>query len=338
MTSSPTRTRDVVVIGCSAGGVDALPRILHQLPSRLPASILIVQHIAPTKNPYLVDILQRSTALAVGWAEQGERIEHARIYVAPPDVHLMIADSHLTLTRGARENHARPSIDKLFRSAAATHGSRTVGVLLTGMLDDGVAGLRAIRDSNGFVIVQDPEDAAFPELPSRALEAVVPDRVLPVDRIASAIASTVMDPVSVHEIPGDLALEAALDRAGSATPAQLERLGPQSSITCPECRGPLWQLGDDETRRYRCYLGHAVTARALLAKGAVEVEAALWSAVRALNERAMTFETLAHDAEKAGNVQAAGTYAQRARESRTQADLARQFMLDLVRHAEASGG
>lgn len=329
--SPPTRTRDIVVIGCSAGGVEALPRVLHPLPVDLPVAVFIVQHMAPTKTPYLVDILSRATQIPVGWAEQGDRIQRGRIYVAPPDVHLIFTNEHLTLTRGARENHARPSIDKLFRSAAAVHGSRTIGVLLTGMLDDGVAGLRAIRETGGFVIIQDPDDAAFPELPSRALQALAPDRMLPLDRIASTILAAAQERVPALRVPEGISLEAALDRKGNATPAELERLGPQSAIACPECQGPMWQLGEDESRRYRCYLGHVVTAREVLVQGTVAVEAALWSAVRALNERAMTLETLARDSERSGNLQAAETYTQRAQESRTQADLARQFMLDLVR-------
>ena len=142
-----TRTRDVVVIGTSAGGVEALPRLLAQLPASLPASLFIVQHLSPTHNPYLVEILKRDSPLPVSWAEQGEPIERGHVYVAPPDVHLLFADDHLQLSRAVRENHARPSIDRLFRSAAAQLGGRVIGVLLTGMLYDGVAGLRAIREA-----------------------------------------------------------------------------------------------------------------------------------------------------------------------------------------------
>ena len=180
-------TRDIVVIGCSAGGVEALPHVLQQLPPDLRAAVFIVQHLAPQGDRYLVRILSRACRLRVAWAEQGARITYACVIVAPPDLHLMFSDEHLALTKAARENHARPSIDKLFRSAAAVHGSRVIGVLLTGMLDDGVAGLRAIREGGGFVIVQDPAGAAFPEMPARALLALEPDRTLALDAIGSAI-------------------------------------------------------------------------------------------------------------------------------------------------------
>lgn len=329
--SALTCARDIVVIGCSAGGVEALPRILQQLPVDLAASVFIVQHMAPTNSPYLVRILARASKLPVTWAEQGGRVERGQVLVAPPDAHMLVHDAHVQLTRGARENHARPSIDKLFRSAAVSYGSRVIGVLLTGMLDDGVAGLRAIREAGGLVIVQDPLDAAYPELPARAVGAVPPDRTLPLDAIGLAIASAVGEQVTALAAPRDLALEASIDREGATSPDKLGTLGAQTALACPECHGPLWELGGENLRRYRCYLGHVVTAGELLSATTVEVEAALWSAVRALNDRANTLETLATDSRKIGNGQCAEGYASRAREARKQADIARRFMIDMVR-------
>jgi two-component system chemotaxis response regulator CheB len=325
------RTRDIVMIGSSAGGVEALPRVLQQLPKDFPASVFVIQHLAPTGRPYLADILARSSPLPVSWAEQGDKIHRGRVYVAPPDTHLLFTDDHIALNRGARENFSRPSIDKAFRSAASVHGNRTIGVLLTGMLDDGVSGLRAIRQAGGIVVVQDPEDAAFPELPSRALEAVTPDHLLPLVNIPQILRARVSDEVSPQTVPQGIALEAAIDRIAHATPQELARLGPQSAIMCPECSGPMWELGDAAQRRYRCYLGHAVTASQVLEHSANEVEQALWSAVRALEERAMTLQTLANDAGKAGNHQVLQLYSQRAKEAQKQADLARSFMFDLMR-------
>ena len=331
MTDETGRVRDLVVIGCSAGGVEALPRILQQLPPDLAAAVLIVQHMVPTGAHYLVEILARSSRLPVGWAEQGSRIERRRVLVGPPDLHLLCADGHVTLTRGTRENHARPSIDKLFRSAAAVYGSRTIGVLLTGMLDDGVGGLRAIREAGGMLIVQDPMDAAFPELPTRALQAVNPDQTLAIDQIGGALIAAVGQPLAVAPVPPNVAFEAEIDRRSVVTPAEMTAMWTQTALSCPDCHGPMWQLGDEHARRFRCYLGHATTARELLDTSAAEVEAALWSAVRALNDRAMTLEALAADAERGGSGQSAETYALRARETRAQVEVARQFMLDLSR-------
>lgn len=324
-------TRDVVVIGCSAGGVEALPRLLQQLPATFPATIAIVQHMAATENPYLVQILARSSSLPVGWAEQGQRMERGKVYVGPPDVHLLFSDDYFRLARGPRENHARPSIDKLFRSAAATHGSRVIGVLLTGMLDDGVSGLRAIQASGGLAIVQDPADAAFPELPRQALLALEPERTLPIDGIAQALQAYVVQPVAVSGIPTAIAFEAELDRSGPVDADRLRELGMQTPIACPDCHGPLWQIGDEQQRRFRCYLGHVASARQLVDDSAAQVEGALWSALRALNDRAHTLEVLAADADKIGNTPSAETYTVRAREARAQAELMRRFMLDLSR-------
>ena len=179
--------RDTVVIGCSVGGTEALPRLLLQLPADLPAAVLIVQHLAATRTSYLVDILRQRSQFAVRWAEHGTRIEHGRVLVAPPAVHLVLQDDRVQLSQSARENHSRPSIDKLFRSAAANRGSRVIGVLLTGMLYDGVAGLGTIQQTGGVAIVQDPTDAAHPELPAAAVRAIRPDRVLPLEAIGRAI-------------------------------------------------------------------------------------------------------------------------------------------------------
>jgi two-component system chemotaxis response regulator CheB len=287
--------------------------------------------MGPSDNPMLVDILRRSSALPVSWADQGEKLERARVYVCPPDTHLLFMDHHFQLSSGARENHARPSIDKCFRSAAAQHGSGVIGVLLTGMLDDGVAGLKNIRDAGGMVIVQDPEDAAFPELPTRALIAVEADRVLPVTAIPTTLATLCVQPRGVSQIAEALSIEAEIDRVGPVEPATLNALGKQTPIACPDCKGPTWLIGEENTRRYRCYLGHVSSARELLLQQSLEVEAALWSAVRALHERAMTLETLATDADRSGRNGVADLYTQRAREARAQADLARQFLQDVVK-------
>jgi len=323
--------RDLVVIGCSAGGVEALPRILQQLPRELDAAIFIVQHMAATSKPQLVAILGRGAQLPVVWAEQGAPVERGRVVVAPPDAHLVFVDGHIGLSGGAREHHARPSIDKLFRSAAAHHGSRVIGVLLTGMLDDGVAGLKAIRAAGGMVLVQDPADAAFPELPRRALLALEPDQTLALDAIGAALIALVGTPVAPVTPPADLVLEARMDEQGQGTPQAMHELGPQTALSCPDCCGPMWQLGDEQHRRYRCYLGHVSSAHEVLAASAAEVEQALWSAVRALGERATTLETLATDAARIGNGQSAEGYAVRAREARAQVEVARRFMLELAR-------
>jgi two-component system, chemotaxis family, protein-glutamate methylesterase/glutaminase len=326
-----TGNRDLVVIGCSAGGVEALPRLLSPLPRDFPATICIVQHLAVSENPYLVEILKRTSPMPVSWADQGEKFERSHVYVGPPDHHLLFSDDHLRLSRGPRENHARPSIDKLFRSAAVAHDGRVIGVLLTGMLDDGVSGLLAIQRAGGITIVQDPDDAAFSELPSRALLAMQPNSVLPLTAIPAALAVLTDQTGPRITVPREIAIEAELDKDVVANPQTLAALGPQTTVACGDCQGPTWLIGDERDRRYRCYLGHVNSARTLLVHETMQVEEALWSAVRALNDRASTLETLAFDSDRLGRKHVADLYTQRAREARTHAELARKFISDVVK-------
>ena len=186
-TSEHVVRRDTVVVGASAGGVEAVPRLVGQLPGDFAAAVVIVQHMAVHPKPMFVAIIQRQSALPVHWVEQGEPFVPGAVYVAPAGSHVVIVDAQLQLMGGARENYVRPSIDRLLRSAAVTRGPRTIGVLLTGMLDDGVAGLGALHRAGGYTIVQDPADAQYPELPQHALQAFTPDRVLPIDAIGSAL-------------------------------------------------------------------------------------------------------------------------------------------------------
>ncbi len=321
--SEQTKPRDVVTIGCSAGGLDALGRIVQTLPTDLKASVVIVQ------RPEF-----EALGFAVRWVEQGAPVQPGNIYVAPPDVHVLFQDRHFTLNSGPRENHARPSIDKLFRSAAVTHGSSVVGALLTGMMHDGVAGLRAIQEAGGHTIVQDPKDAAYPELPGRALSAMTPNRVLPLDEIGPTIATLAGELVPRRPIPVKLQLEAELDAGGPVDPELLSKIGSQTPLSCPDCNGPTWQIDDQHPPRVRCYLGHSNTALDVLAAGSQQVETALWTAIRALSDRAVTFDMLAADAKGMGQDHAAEAYTQRATEARRHAEVARAFMLDLTRRLD----
>jgi len=329
--ASPPVHRDIIAVGSSAGGIEALMRLVAQLPARLPASMVIVQHLANTENPLLVELLVRRSPLPVRWVEQGAALEHGTIYVAPPDTHVLFTNDHLRLSRAPRENHARPSIDKLFRSAAVIHSTRVVGVLLTGMLHDGVRGLRAIQQAGGFTIVQDPADAEFAELPTRAVEAFTPDRVVPLDQIG-AVLRTAIGPAGVGAAPPPAVLvEASLDLVAFAEPGQIAQLGPQVAVACPDCHGPMWTFDEEPERRFRCELGHVTTARDILERGSVEVEAALWSAIRALTDRAHTLEVLGVEAATRDNPHSARSYADRSREARGQAHLLRELMLELTR-------
>jgi two-component system chemotaxis response regulator CheB len=291
----------------------------------------------PTGTSGLVDILQRATPLPVTWGEHGDEVVVGRIYVAPGGVHMLLDGSRIALVGGPRENHSRPAINRLFRSAAAGHGSRTIGVLLTGMLDDGVNGLKAIQKAGGAVIVQDPDDAAYPSMPQAALAALTPDRVLPVEAIGAALMLLTRQPAVPTLVPPEVAFEAGLDARDIREPAavrdasELDAIGTQEPIACPECGGPIWRVGDELSRAYRCYLGHVTSTATMLSMKNTEVERALWTAVRSLQERATALARLAADARRIGAPMSASEYEHRAHEAHSQAERARQFLLDLQR-------
>jgi two-component system chemotaxis response regulator CheB len=330
-TSEPVIRRDTIIVGASAGGVDAVPRIIGQLPQDLPAAVVVVQHMAPHPNPMFAEIIARQSQIPVRWVEQGDPVDPGNVYVAPPGVHVVLHDSHFQLIGGARENHVRPSIDRLMRSAAALRGPRTIGVLLTGMLDDGVAGLAALRDAGGYTIVQDPAEAVYSDLPRRALQAMDPDRVLHIDAIGGVLIRLVEQDAEPREPPPNVVYEAKLDKEVIASPDELGKLGPQTPLSCPDCGGPMWDVGNSRWRRYRCYLGHQSSADRILEESGEQIEGALWSAIRALHERVTTYDRLAADALEAGSRPTAELFRAKANDARGQVELAREFMMRLVR-------
>jgi two-component system, chemotaxis family, protein-glutamate methylesterase/glutaminase len=277
-TGRPAR---VVGIGASAGGVDALTRLVRRLPADLPAAICIVLHVPPAGRSLLASILGRQTELDAVVAEHGAELVAGRIYVAPPDRHLTIVDGLLELGRGPKENGTRPAVDPMLRSLAADYGSEAVAVVLSGALGDGSSGALAVRRAGGTVIVQDPEDASSPSMPESAIRAVGrADAVLTAADIGVEIARLAAGGGAMRE-------NLRMPRTGGpeAPPAQLAG-GPPSALTCPECHGPLWELKDHDMVGYRCRVGHAFSEDALVVEQGSAVESALWSALEALEERA----------------------------------------------------
>jgi two-component system chemotaxis response regulator CheB len=271
------RTRDLVVLGASAGGLQPLIALLGTLPADLPAALFVVLHLPPEGGSMLASILDRAGPLKARLAEDGEPIEHGRIYVARPDLHLAL-DGVVHVLKGPRENRHRPSIDVLFRTAARHHGPRVIGVVLSGAMDDGTAGLAAIKRAGGLAIVQEPDDSRIPGMPRSALAEVAVDHVLPAADIGPCIAALVGQPV-VEPPPADEADQPTRDDLASLSE-------PPTAFTCPECGGTLWEVADGEALVYRCHVGHAYSADGLLDAQAETVEAALWSALRLLKEKA----------------------------------------------------
>jgi len=283
--------RDIIVVGASAGGVEALCRLVSDLPEDIPASVFIVLHMAPHSGTALARILDRRTKLAVGHPYDGEPIEHGRVYVAVPDHHLIVGPGVVRTANGPKENGYRPAVDTLFSTAAATYGPRVVGVILSGTRDDGTVGLRAIRARGGVGIVQHPEEALFPGMPESAVAGDHPDWVVPVAEIGPLLWELANEEPP-HEggstgMADELDTELQWAHPDLAAPAPPDPpLGSPSGFTCPECHGGLWEIDDGHLPRYRCRVGHGFSADSLLVTQHTDVEAALWTAYRALEERA----------------------------------------------------
>jgi len=284
-------TRDTIVIGASAGGVQALITLVAALPSNLPAAVFIVLHIPADSPSLLPDILARESGLPVGHAKNNERITPGRIYVAPPDQHLLIERNHIRLVHGPKVNFHRPSIDTLFRSAARWAGPRVIGVVLTGARDDGTTGMRAIKQRGGITIVQDPIEATFPSMPTSVMRDITVDYSLPLRAIGP-----LLDKLSRHTadeeggfpLPEDVEIEnriAGQEMDAGELIANVDRLGKVSRLTCPDCHGALWEINDEDTLRFRCHVGHAHSADSLNNGQSLMLEGALWSAIRALEEQ-----------------------------------------------------
>ncbi|MCC6858427.1 MAG: chemotaxis protein CheB [Bryobacterales bacterium] len=275
--------RDIVVAGASAGGVAALRQLVSGLPAGLGAAVFVVLHLPAESESYLADILSRSGPLPAIQAAGRAPVETGRIYIAPPDRHLMFRDGELRVIRGPKENRHRPSIDVLFRSAAKVYGKRVAGVLLSGADDDGTAGLEAIQRQGGVTIVQDPLESAHPEMPQSALAAMEPDfrlRASEIGPLIGRLAGGEAQPAGRFAMPESNQEPALPGKAvgGENIP------GSPTAFSCPDCNGTLWELQEGDLVRYRCRVGHAYSAGSLLEAESEAVERALWEAVRVLEE------------------------------------------------------
>jgi two-component system chemotaxis response regulator CheB len=322
----------IVVIGTSAGGVDALLNIVRQLPPDFPAPICIVLHIPADSPSLLAQILSRAGPLPAKEAEDGELYRGGTIYVAPPDKHLLVArNGTLRTVRGPRENRHRPAIDPLFRSAAAALGPNVIGVILTGALDDGTAGLVAVKKRGGTAIVQDPRDALYPAMPASAMEHVRADFILPLSDIARQLTLTVHEAVSVHN-PGptrddDMLLEVRMAELEPQALQEDDRPGDPSPYSCPDCGGVLWEIEDGNLVRYRCRVGHAFSPETMLSAQADVLEEALWSAVKTLEESARLSRRLARAERLRGHDWLAQRFEEKESEARARVEVLRRFLL-----------
>ncbi|WP_119153391.1 chemotaxis protein CheB [Caldimonas tepidiphila] len=325
-----TRTRDLIVIGASAGGVAALQRLAAGLPADLPAAVLVVLHVG-THPSVLPDLLNYRGPLPARHAVDGEAIVPGRIYVAPPDHHLLVEGRALRLTHGPREHHTRPAVDPLFRSAALEHGSAVVGIVLTGCLDDGTAGLQAVKACGGVAIVQDPREAEEPSMPESALRHVEVDHCVALAEMPKLLQS-LLGPVpsgpGATPAPG-VGHEQALQRAEGNSMEDLNAVGTPSTFVCPDCRGSLWEMRDAEPPRFRCHTGHAYSLRSLQETQSKATEEALWSAVRALQEKEQLMRRMAEWRSRHGSEAPLGeTHREAAERLAAQAEVLRRLLVE----------
>jgi len=288
--------RSIIVVGTSAGGLEALDALIGQLPSELPAAIFIVQHMAPeASGEAVLRRLNQYKSFHCRLATNGESFKLGRIYLAPPDNHLLIKKNKILVAKGARENRSRPGIDPLFRSAAVAYGSQVIGVLLTGMLNDGTAGLIAIKKCGGVTVVQDPKDAANPQMPQSALDNLKVDYCIPISGMGKLLVELIhAHPGKSKPVPEDVRTEATIAERVLSNVAQVEGLGGQVPYNCPNCGGVLWEMNHPDIRRFRCHTGHSFTESALLTSQSEKIEETLWISLRMFEERKNLLNSMAH--------------------------------------------
>lgn len=325
---------DIIVIGGSAGGVEALIALVRGLPADLPAAVFVVVHIPANSPSMLPAILARSGPLPTVPATHQQVIEQGHIYIAPPDHHLLIENGQMLVAHGPKENMHRPAIDPLFRSAARAYGTRVIGVVLSGLLDDGTSGLKTIKQQGGIAVVQDPNDAIYSSMPFNAIQNVDVDYVGPLSGMPLLLERLVKEPAAERGIFMDddlqkenLDIEIAIAEKDISDAGLLDQIGSPSHYACPDCHGILWQIHDDSLVRFRCRVGHAYTGESMLTVHSESVENALYAALRALEESASLSRQLARNAAGRGMQSIVSRMEVKAAEAEQQAGLVRGLLM-----------
>jgi two-component system chemotaxis response regulator CheB len=317
--------RDIVAIGTSAGGVEALLFLAKRFSPNLPATILITIHIPSEIRSSLDEILSRAGPLPAAFAAGGEKLRKAHIFIAPAERHLLVDGERLMLGYGPRENNARPAIDPMLRSAALCCGPRAIGVVLTGTLGDGASGLRAISQCGGIAVVQDPRDAAFAEMPLAALNRSMPRHVVHLDEMPSLLDKLVHQPAGEPmPVPDAIKFEVQVARSGTSSMREMDKIGRRSVLTCPECNGVMWEIDEESDFRFRCHVGHAYSAESMNLALDGNLRRALGSALRALEERVALTEKLRKQASERGQNKTTDLWARKKAEIEQEAEVVRK--------------
>src|SRR5262245_31715750 len=323
-------TRDLLVIGGSAGGVEALVFLARNFPSDFPAAVVVTIHLPPQGGSVLDELLTSVGPLPAAFAAEHDRMRNGFIYIAPADRHLIVEGDFFTLGLGPRENSSRPAIDPMMRSAALCCGSRAIGVVLTGTLGDGASGLWAIDQCGGTTIVQDPDDAAFPDMPANALNRLRPDHIVKLSEMPQLLTRLVTQPAGkTMPVPPSIGFEVAIARGGHAAIEQMDLVGKRSGFACPDCHGAMWEIDEGDLVRYRCHVGHTYTADLMALALDDNLRRALGSALRAMEERRSLAGNLQDQAERKGQSRLASSWAHRSREFQRELDVIRDAIMRL---------
>jgi two-component system chemotaxis response regulator CheB len=334
--------RDIVVIGTSAGGVVALMELMETLPDDFDASIFLVQHVTPYSHSNLPAILNRKSPIQAVHATDGEPIQKRKIYIAPPDHHLLVDEDRILVKKGPKENRFRPSIDALFRSAAYVYGSRVIGVVLSGLLDDGTSGLWTIKRLEGKCIIQEPEEAEFPSMPKSVLEYVDVDHKIPIKELGPLLNRLTKETAPEKpELSEDelqrLKVEVAIAAHDNAFEMGILQLGQFTPLTCPECNGALIQVKEGKFLRFRCHTGHAFSDTSLLAGITKSVEDSLWQTVRGMEEAVILLQQMGKQIDEQGSPHMADKFFRKAEETRQRSKALRQQIFEQERLGDDTG-
>jgi len=304
----------IIVVGTSAGGINALQEFISHLQPDIDAAVFIVMHLSGTAiSNFLIHHLQPHTVIPCEIAQHNAAIKNGVIYVAAANIHLLVKKNHIVLGSGPEENRWRPSIDVLFRSAAAAFNSRVIGVVLTGLLDDGTTGMLAIKRSGGTTIVQDPNEAEYPDMPLSVLNNMEVDYCVPLASMGEIITAIALTTPVEQQPPRDIIIESEISERVVVDYSHVKQLGEKSIYACPDCGGGLWEITNDENNRgkvvrYRCHIGHSYTEKGLVIKQGEIFEATLWTALRIMEERRNLLKKIAEDHAKRGFESLANDY------------------------------
>jgi two-component system, chemotaxis family, protein-glutamate methylesterase/glutaminase len=326
-----TRPKFIVVVGASAGGIQSIIELTAQLTEDIDAAVLFVLHLTHLSvGELFIQRLQQMTPFKCKMAEDGELLRRGYLYMAVPDRHLLINDTRVLLGDGPSENRWRPSIDSLFRSAAANHNSRVIGIILTGLMQDGTSGMIAIRKSGGTCIVQDPKEAEYPDMPLSVINNMDVDYCISLAEMGTILREKTSNGTpAAHPVPDQVKAEAAIAERVTVAIDQLPTLGDKSLFSCPDCSGGLWEIKDNDTLvRYRCHTGHVYTQDELVLKQTQSLENTLWVALRMLEERKQLMDKIAEEETHKGWVKSASMKKQKAQDLDVHIERLKQFLFE----------